>query len=80
MDINGRQMRIVHLNGQTAGDGPTVAGIWAHAAGGPACVVLPITRARTDRRRTYVFRAVTLDTVMNITYFDDSATNLILTR
>ena len=28
MDINGRQMRIVHLNGQTVGDGPTV-----HAAG-----------------------------------------------
>ena len=24
MDINGRQMRIVHLNGQTVGDGPTV--------------------------------------------------------
>ena len=24
MDIDDRQMRIVHLNGQTVGDGPTV--------------------------------------------------------
>ena len=26
MDIDDRQMRIVHLNGQTVGDGPTVYG------------------------------------------------------
>ena len=53
MDINGRQMRIVHLNGQTVGDGPTVFGGSGHVGvdvvadrKGPGC---QITRSQSMR-------------------------------